>query len=122
MADKLMVNIFKMEGTVMQTLKYRLEYLGMKPVLTHTKNTTTTTRGRRGLLKEGAYDKLNALAKGLNREGLNEEGLNREGLNREGLNKEGLNEEGLTSLHPNISMHILHTILNIFLKAMTRGI
>ena len=97
MADKLMVNIYKMEGTVMQTLKYKLEYLEMKPVLTHTKNTTTTTRGRRGLVKEGAYDKLNALAKGLNR-------------------------EGLTSLHPNISMHILHTILNIFLMAMTRGI
>ena len=97
MADKLMVNIYKMEGTVMQTLKYKLEYLEMKPVLTHTKNTTTTTRGRRGLVKEGAYDKLNALAK-------------------------GLNEEGLTSLHPNISMHILHTILNIFLMAMTRGI
>ena len=69
----------------------------MKPVLTHTKNTTTTTRGKRGLVKEGAYDKLNALAKGLNR-------------------------EGLTSLHPNISMHILHTILNIFLMAMTRRI
>ena len=97
MADKLMVNIFKMEGTVMQTLKYKLEYLEMKPVLTHTKNTTTTTRGKRGLVKEGAYDKLNALAKGLNR-------------------------EGLTSLHPNISMHILHTILNIFLMAMTRRI
>ena len=97
MADKLMVNIFKMEGTVMQTLKYKLEYLEMKPVLTHTKNTTTTIRGRRGLVKEGAYDKLNALAKELNR-------------------------EGLTSLHPNISMHILHTILNIFLMAMTRGI
>ena len=97
MADKLMVNIFKMEGTVMQTLKYKLECLEMKPVLTHTKNTTTTTRGRRGLVKEGAYDKLNALAKGLNR-------------------------EGLTSLHPNISMHILHTILNIFLMAMTRRI
>ena len=97
MADKPMVNIFKMEGTVMQTLKYKLEYLEMKPVLTHTKNTTTTTRGKRGLVKEGAYDKLNALAKGLNR-------------------------EGLTSLHPNISMHILHTILNIFLMAMTRRI
>lgn len=54
MADKPMVNIFKMEGTVMQTLKYKLEYLGMKPVLTHTKNTTTTTRGRRGLITEGA--------------------------------------------------------------------
>ena len=107
MADKLMVNIFKMEGTVMQTLKYKLEYLEMKPVLTHTKNTTTTIRGRRGLVKEGAYDKLNALAKG---------------LNREGLNKEGFNKEGLTSLHPNISMHILHTILNIFLMAMTREI
>ena len=102
MADKLMVNIYKMEGTVMQTLKYKLEYLEMKPVPTHTKNTTTTTGGRRGLVKEGAYDKLNALAKGLNRE--------------------GLNKEGLTSLHPNISMHILHTILNIFLMAMTRGI
>ena len=51
MADKLMVNIFKMEGTVMQTLKYKLEYLEMKPVLTHTKNTTTTIRGRRGLVK-----------------------------------------------------------------------
>ena len=49
MADKLMVNIFKMEGTVMQTLKYKLEYLEMKPVLTNTKN--TTTRGRRGLVK-----------------------------------------------------------------------
>ena len=97
MADKLMVNKFRMEGTVMQTLKYKLEYLEMKPVLTHTKNTTTTTRGRRGLIKEGAYDKLNALAKGLNR-------------------------EGLTSLHPNISMHILHTILDIFLMAMTRRI
>ena len=97
MADKLMVNIFKMEGTVMQTLKYKLEYLEMKPVLTHSKNTTTTTRGRRGLVKEGAYDKLNALAKGLNREGLNKEGLNREGLNREGLNREGLNREGLKS-------------------------
>ena len=112
MADKLMVNIYKMEGTVMQTLKYKLEYLEMKPVPTHTKNTTTTIRGRRGLVKEGAYDKLNALAKG----------LNREGLNKEGLNREGLNKEGLTSLHPNISMHILHTILNIFLMAMTRGI
>ena len=107
MADKLMVNIFKMEGTVMQTLKYKLEYLEMKPVLTHTKNTTTTTRGRRGLVKEGAYDKLNALAKE---------------LNREGLNKEGFNKEGLTSLHPNISVHILHTILDIFLMAMTRGV
>ena len=102
MADKPMVNIFKMEGTVMQTLKYKLEYLGMKPVLTHTKNTTTTIRGRRGLVKEGAYDKLNALAKGLNRE--------------------GLNREGLTSLHPNISMHILHSVLNIFLMATTRRI
>ena len=102
MANKLMVNIYKMEGTVMQTLKYKLEYLEMKPVLTHTKNTTTTIRGRRGLVKEGAYDKFTSLAKG--------------------LNKEGFNKEGLTSLHPNISMHILHTILNIFLMAMTRGI
>ena len=80
MADKLMVNIFKMEGTVMQTLKYKLEYLEMKPVLTHSQNTTTTTRGRRGLVKEGAYDKLNALAKGLNREGLKSGVLNERGF------------------------------------------
>ena len=46
MADKPMENIFKMEGTVMQTLKYRLERLGMKPVLTHTKNTTTNIRAK----------------------------------------------------------------------------
>ena len=49
MADKLMVNIFKMEGTVMQTLKYRLEYLEMKPVLTHTKKPPQPLEGEEGL-------------------------------------------------------------------------
>ena len=104
MADKLMVNLFKTEGAVMQTLKYKLEYLAMKPALTHTKTPPLPLegKGRRGLVKEGAYDKLNALAKGLNRE--------------------GLNKERLTSLHPNVSMHNLHTILNIFPMAMTRRI
>ena len=70
MADKLMVNIFKMEGTVMQTLKYKLEYLEMKPVLTHTKNTTTTIRGRRELMTNSMLWPRGLIERGLMKRGL----------------------------------------------------